>query len=64
MKGKTPEEQLILDALKEMGLETDKIIEKTNLATQKVAALLAILEIQGKVINLEGNIYALIRQNQ
>jgi len=64
LKGKTPEEQLILDALKEGGLETDKIIEKTNLSTQKVAALLAILEIQGKVRNLEGNIYALMRQNQ
>jgi len=60
-KAENSEEQLILGALKEGALEIDKIIEKTNLFPQRVAALLAILEIEGKVRNLEGNIYALKR---
>lgn len=52
-KAEDSEEQLILGALKEGALEIDKIIEKTNLFPQRVAALLAILEIGGKVRNLE-----------
>jgi len=60
-KGKTPEEQLILDVLKEGALGADKIIERTKLSAQKVTAILAILEINGIVRNLGGNIYALTR---
>ncbi|MDI6591937.1 MAG: DNA-processing protein DprA [Patescibacteria group bacterium] len=59
--GETPEENLILDALKEEALHIEKIIEKTNLPAAKVAGTLAILEIKGKVRNLRGNIYALSR---
>jgi DNA processing protein len=59
--GKTEEESLILEALKEGALYIDKIIEKTKLSAQKVASNLAILEIKGKVRNLGGNIYALLR---
>jgi len=59
--GETPEENLILIALKEEALDIDKIIEKTKLSAAKVASTLAILEIKGKVRNLGGNIYALSR---
>lgn len=59
--GETKEENLILEALKEESLYVDKIIEKTNLPAPIVAGTLANLEIQGKVKNLGGNIYALAR---
>ena len=53
------EEKLILEMLKIEPLYIDKIIEKTNLSASKTAATLAILEIDGKVKNLGGNIYAI-----
>lgn len=59
--GETPEENLILGALKEDVLDIDKIIERTKLSAATVASILAILEIKGKVKNLGGNIYALSR---
>jgi len=57
--GETPEENLILDALKEEALDIDKIIEKTSLSAATVVSTLAILEIKRKVKNLGGNIYAI-----
>jgi DNA processing protein len=57
--GKTKEESLILEVLKEGPLDIDKIIEKTKLSASIVASNLAILEIEGKVRNLGGNIYAI-----
>ena len=60
--GKTPEENLILEFLKEEALDIDKIIEKTKLSAAQVASTLAILEIKGKVRNLGGNIYAISRR--
>jgi len=57
--GETPEENSILDALKEEGLYIDKIIEKTKLPTAKVVSTLAVLEIKGKIRNLGNNIYAI-----
>ncbi|PIR02016.1 MAG: DNA-protecting protein DprA [Candidatus Nealsonbacteria bacterium CG11_big_fil_rev_8_21_14_0_20_35_11] len=60
-RGETLEENLILDTLKEEALYIDKIIEKTKLSAANVAGDLAILEIKGKVRNLGGNIYALMR---
>ncbi len=56
--GKTKEESLILEALKEEALYIDKIIEKTKLNAASIASTLAILEIKGKVRNLGTNIYA------
>jgi DNA processing protein len=61
IKGKTPEENLILEVLKEGALDVEKIIEKTKLSPSKVASILSILEIEGKIKNLGGNIYAIIR---
>ena len=58
LTGGTPEENLILEVLKEGPLYIDKIIEKTKLSAQKVASNLAILEIKGKVKNLGANVYA------
>jgi len=59
LTGGTPEESLILEALKEGPLYIDKIIEKTKLSAAVVASTLAILEIKGKVRNLGGNNYAI-----
>lgn len=61
INGENIEENLILDILKEECLYIDKIIEKTKLPTEKIASTLAVLEIKGKVRNLGGNIYAMIR---
>lgn len=61
VEGKSEEENLIFKALKEGALDIDKIIERTKLNASKVASTLAILEIKGKVRNLGGNIYALVR---
>lgn len=55
------EENLILNILKEGALEIDEIIEKTKLSAAKAASCLAVLEIKGKIRNLEGNTYALRR---
>jgi DNA processing protein len=59
IKGETPEENLILEVLKEGALNVEKIIEKTKLSPSKVASILSILEIEGKIKNLGGNIYAI-----
>jgi DNA processing protein len=59
IKGKTPEENLILEVLKEGALDIERIIEKTKLTPSKVASILSILEIEGKIKNLGGNIYAI-----
>jgi DNA processing protein len=59
IKGKTPEENLILEVLKEEALDVEKIIEKTKLPPSKVASILSILEIEGKIKNLGRNIYAI-----
>ena len=61
VKGKTIEENLILDVLREGALDVDKIIEKTGFAASKVASTLAVLEIKGIVRNLGGNTFALSR---
>lgn len=61
IKGETPEESLILEALLEEALYIDKIVEKTKLNAAAILSTLAILEIKGKVKNLGGNIYALTR---
>ncbi|MDO8663285.1 MAG: DNA-processing protein DprA [Candidatus Wildermuthbacteria bacterium] len=53
------EEGLVINALKEGALDSDKIIEKTKLSASTVASALAILEIKAKVRNLGGNIYAI-----
>jgi len=61
VKGENEEENLILESLKEETLYIDKIIERTKLSAAAAAGALAILEIKGKVRNLGGNIYALMR---
>jgi len=59
--GESKEENLILEALKEGALYIDEIIKKTKLPAAAIASTLAILEIKGKVKNLGGNVYALMR---
>jgi len=61
IEGKTPEENLILEVLNEGALDIEKIIEKTKLSPSKVASTLSILEIEGKIKNLGGNVYAINR---
>jgi DNA processing protein len=61
IKGKTPEENLILEVLKEGALDIEKIIEKTKLSPSKTASILSILEIEGKIKNLGGNTFCLAK---
>ena len=61
IKGESLEESLILEKLKEGALDIEKLIEKTKLPASRVASVLAILEIKGKIKNLGGNIFALSR---
>jgi len=61
IEGRSEEENLILEILKEGALEVEKIIEKTKLPPAKVASIISILEIEGKIKNLGGNIYAINR---
>ncbi len=56
-----PEEQLILNVLNQGSLHIDKIIEQTKLAPQTVSSNLSIMEIQDKIKNLGGNVYAINR---
>jgi len=58
-EGKNADESLILNALKEEILYIDKIIEETKMPASRVASALAILEIEGKIRNLGGNLYAI-----
>ncbi|HHE76671.1 MAG TPA: DNA-protecting protein DprA, partial [Candidatus Parcubacteria bacterium] len=61
--GKTENEteKIVLSTLEGEALYIDKIIEKTKIPAAKIAGVLAILEIKGKVKNLGGNVYALKR---
>jgi DNA processing protein len=63
IKGETPEENLILEVLKEGALDIEKIIEKTKLSPSKTASILSILEIEGKIKNLGGNTFCLAKGN-
>ena len=60
-ENKSSKEQLVMDAMKEEALHIDKIIEKTKLNPAIIASALTILEMEGKIRNLGGNIYALSR---
>jgi len=60
-RSQSPEENLILDVLKQEALHLDRIIEKTKLEPSITASTLTILEIKGKIKNLGGNVYALSR---
>jgi predicted Rossmann fold nucleotide-binding protein DprA/Smf involved in DNA uptake len=57
--GKNSEENLVINILAEGGLHIDKIIEATKLSAAKTAGILAILEMEDKIRNLGGNVYAI-----
>jgi len=59
IKEGNPEENLILEILKNGGLTIDEIIEKTNFSAQKVSSLLILMEIENKIKNLGKNFYVL-----
>jgi len=59
IKGENEAEKLVLVALSQQALYIDKIIEKTRLGPAKTASTISNLEIQGKVRNLGGNIFAI-----
>ncbi len=61
LSGENKEETLILEALKQGPLYIDKIIEAADLSPDKVAGNLSIMEIQGKIRNLGGSVFALSR---
>lgn len=58
-KGGDKIECLILEILKQGNLHIDTIIERTKLSSQQVSASLSLMEIEDKVRNLGGNVYAL-----
>jgi len=58
-KKERTENNIILEALKEGALSIEEIAQKTKLSPSKVATLVSILEIEGKIKDLGGKIYAL-----
>jgi len=52
---------LVLSVLLQEPLHIDKIIKITKLGPSEVAAALSILEIEGRIKNLGGNIYTILR---
>ena len=58
-QGQNNEEQQVINALKNGAMPIDGIIETTMLTSSAVSTALCSMEIEGKVKNLGGNIYAL-----
>ena len=59
LKGATKEENLIFKVLSEGALHVDEIIDKTRFPASTVNKNLIAMEINGKIKNLGGNIYAI-----
>ena len=55
----SPEEQKIIDALKENALDIDQIILATELSAQIVISLIPLMELNGLIKNIELNTYAI-----
>ena len=58
--GKTLEERLIIEVLKNGCLSVEEIIERSKLNPQQVSITLSLLEIESRVKSLGGNIYTLL----
>lgn len=54
-------EKVILEVLQSGSQHIEKIIMLTNLPPSKISASLSIMELDGKIRNLGGNVYALLR---
>lgn len=61
IQGKTLEQRLILDVLKQGGLHIDKVTEKTKLLPRTISIALSIMEAEGKIKNLGNNVYIINR---
>lgn len=61
IKGKTKEEQKILELLKDGQMQIDEITRKTNLTSSAVAATLTVLEMKGIVKDLGDKVYCIVR---
>ncbi|MFA5013351.1 MAG: DNA-processing protein DprA [Candidatus Paceibacterota bacterium] len=61
IKGNSPAETAILNALAETQLNIENIIKTTNLPPEKAMATVSLLEIQNKIIDLGENTYCLNR---
>ena len=57
----SPEENLILQALKQNPVHIEKIIEQSNLPIQKVLSILSMMEVKNQIKNLGNNIYTIKR---
>lgn len=55
----SPEEQKVLNALKDGAMDVDQIIIATQLSAQTVMSLIPIMELNGLIKNIELNTYAL-----
>jgi len=53
------QQQLIFNALQKGALPIDKIIEITKMPPQEISGVITVMEIEGKVRNMGGNVYAL-----
>lgn len=60
IKDASPEQNLIINALKQKNLHIDEITENTGLSPQMVSATLSLMKIEDKIKNLGGNVYTLI----
>lgn len=58
IQGETPQENRVLEVLKEKPLHVEKIIEATGLPVSKILSILVTMEIKGQIRNLGGNVYA------
>lgn len=54
-------EKSIIQILNENNSDIDEIIEKTQLKAAEISSCLSLMEIEGKIKNLGGNIYTLVR---
>ena len=54
-------ERTIIQILNESNSDIDEIIEKTHREVAEISSCLSLMEIEGKIKNLGGNIYALVR---
>lgn len=57
----TSQEKIIAEVLKNGPLHIDAIIEKTKMPSQAISGIICIMELENKIKNLGGNVYALSR---
>lgn len=57
----SPEEEMVLSLIKDEAKHIDEIVRESGFDTAKVASIMSLMEIKGKVRNLGGMVYAINR---